>query len=422
MKPDRVHLCVVGVNHSTTPIDLREKLAIGASQLGETLVSLHSYVPQGIILSTCNRTEVYTVAGDGRCAQQAGLDFLEAHTNMPQGGLSPHVYVYQDTEAMEHLFGVASGLDSMIIGEFEILGQVKQAVEEAERSGLVGLPLLRLFREAVRVGRRVREETGISRNALSVSSVAVDLARRVVGDLSQSRILVIGAGEAGRLVAKAARERGAYHMVVTSRSREKASTLAETLGGRAVALSSLEDELKVADLVISCTGAPHTILDSPRLRRTMQVRPELPLVVIDIAVPRDVEPEVGQVDNVFLYNIDHLIEVSNSNRGLREREIQRAVALVRAEVDSFASWWRALGVRHTVSALVRKAEHIRRAQLAMTLNKLHGLSAEEQDSLEAMTRAMVKKLLHEPIQRLKENQGYAQVVSELFGLDEEEPR
>jgi len=419
--PPQVHLCVVGVNHSTMPVEFREKLAL-STRHGDALLSLRHYVPQGVVLSTCNRTEVYVVDSDGHCARQGGINFLTHCTSMPEVELLPRIYAYQDAEAMEHLFRVASGLDSMILGEFEILGQVRQALEQAEKSGMVGLPLLNLFRQAVQVGRLVRDKTGISRNALSVSSVAVDLAGKIVGDLGGCRILVIGAGEAGRLVAKAAREKGACQIAVTSRSHGTASALAAKLGGEAVALMNLNEELKAADIVISCTGAPHTILDSSLIQEIMQARGEKPLVVIDIAVPRDVEAEVGQIDNVFLYNIDHLSDISDSNRQLREKETRRATAIIKAEVDRFGSWWQSLGVRDTIGALVRKAEDIRQSQLAMTLKKLRGLSQEERDSLEAMTKAMMQKVLHEPIEHLKKDQSCAATVSELFRLDEEELR
>jgi len=419
--PPQVHLCVVGVNHSTMPVEFREKLAL-STRHGDALLSLRHYVPQGVVLSTCNRTEVYVVDSDGHCARQGGINFLRHCTSMPEVELLPRIYAYQDAEAMEHLFRVASGLDSMILGEFEILGQVRQALEQAEKSGMVGLPLLNLFRQAVQVGRLVRDKTGISRNALSVSSVAVDLAGKIVGDIGGCRILVIGAGEAGRLVAKAAREKGACQIAVTSRSHGTASALAAKLGGEAVALMNLNQELKAADIVISCTGAPHTILDSSLIQEIMQARGEKPLVVIDIAVPRDVEAEVGQINNVFLYNIDDLNDISDSNRQLREKETRRATAIIKAEVDRFGSWWQSLGVRDTIGALVRKAEDIRQSQLAMTLKKLRGLSQEERDSLEAMTRAMMQKLLHEPIEHLKKDQSCVATVSDLFHLGEEELR
>lgn len=420
-----MQLYVLGVNHSTTPIAFREKLAISNSCIGDALISLRSYVDQGVILSTCNRTEVYTTASNGRSAEQACFEFLKVHANVSDADLLPYIYAYKDKRAIGYLFCVASGLDSMIIGEFEILGQVGEALEAAERAQMVDLPLRNLFHNAIRVGRRVRDETLISRNALSVSSVAVDLAAKVVGDINNCRILVIGAGEAGRLVAKSARERGAHEIAVTNRSEERASILAEALGGRPIPLSDLKSELSASDIVISCTGAPHLMLDVTLVKEAMKNRHGLPLVIIDIAVPRDVEAAVKDIDNVFLYNIDHLTEVSESNRELRERELGRATEIAEMEADKFYRWWRALEVRPTISALVTKAEKIRQRQLSTTIKKLKGLSDEERTSMEAMTKAIVNKLLHDPIQLLKEdvhsNEGYTQVVRELFRLDGEKP-
>jgi glutamyl-tRNA reductase len=416
-----MHICVVGVSHSTTTVAIREKLAISTRQLSDALVSLGIYVDHGIILSTCNRTEIYTVSSDGHNTEQASADFLRAYSDLSDKDLRRHIYIHKDKGAIEHLFRVASGLNSMIIGEYEILGQVARALDVAERVKMASFPLRNLFRNAIRTGRQVREETLISRNALSVSSVAVDLAIGALGSLSNCRVLVIGAGEAGMLVARAAKERGAQEIAVTSRSEERAATVAAALGGGLASMSNLEAELSISDIVISCTGAPHLILDLNLLKGSMKTRPDLPLVVIDIAVPRDVDPAVEQINNVFLYNIDHLTEVSESNRELREKEIHSAAAIIDTQADKFFRWWRALEVRPTVSALVKKAEGIRRRQLYTTVKKLDGLSKEELASLDAMTKAIVKKILHEPIQYLKENphheEGYTELVRDIFGLD-----
>ncbi len=414
-----MHTSVVGVNHNTTSLVLREKLAISPARLPDSLQLLRRYVAHGIILFTCNRTEVYAV--DSRPCEQASINFLKAWANISEADLLPYMYTYRDKSVFKHLFRVASGLDSMIIGEFEVLGQVGQALEAADKAGMVNLPLGNLFRQAIRTGRRVRQETGISKNALSVSSVAVNLAKEVVGDLDGCKVLVIGAGEVGRLVARAARERGASQIVVYSRSHKKALALAEALGSASVASGNLTEELTTADIAISCTAAPHMVLKLDQVERVMCVRPDRPLVIIDIAVPRDVAPEVKQLDNVFLYNIDDLTGICDLNCNQREKESQKALEIVKAEVDKFNDRWMALEVRPVVSALVRKAEGIRRAQLAMALKKLPGLSDEERDSLEAMTKTMMTRFLNDPIQYLKvnayNNKVYAQMVDELFRLN-----
>lgn len=419
-----MRISLVGINHQTAPVAIREKVAISTKKLYDALLMLRSYTSQGIILSTCNRTEVYTVDSDDRHAEKSSLDFMKARLDIPDAALLQYVYLFEDRTAVEHLFRVASGLESMIVGEFEVLGQVGHALEVAERARMVNLPLRHAFHNAVRTGRRVREETGISRNALSVSSVAVDLAAGIVGDLKGYKMLVIGAGEAGRLVAKVAKDRGISHMVVAGRTQERASALAAQLGGTPISLSNLEEELLTTNIVVTCAGAPHRILSFGQVKRAMEKRPGIPLVIIDIAVPRNVEPAVGQIGNVFLYNIDDLTELSNLNRNRRENEIQKATQIVADELDKFALWWREFKVRPLIRAMVSKAEEIRRSQLDRTVKNLPNLTEEEQYSLEMMTKAIVSKILKDPIRSLKANGGikhnYAETVRQLFQLNVED--
>ncbi len=413
-----MNIYLVGINHRTAPVTIRERVTIGVEQLHNSLLLLRHYVPHGIILSTCNRTEVYAV--DSHPIEEAIINFLNTLTGISFADLLPHIYLHENETAFRHLLCIASGLDSMIVGEYEVLGQFRQALMAAENAKMVNLPLRHISQSAIRVGRRVREETGISRNAISASSVAVDLAASVVGGLEGCRMLVIGAGEAGRLVAKVAKERGVSQIVVASRTRERASTLAASLGGIPTVLNNLVEELSTANIVVACAGAPHRILDVPHVEAAMQRRPELPLVIIDIAVPRNVEPEVERIDNVFLYNIDDLTKVSDLNRQQREGEIQKAEEIIAAEVARFVSGQRASGTRHVVSALMKKAEDIRCQQLSRTLKKLRPLSDEEQYSLEAMTKSIVTKILQDPIRHLKQssNSKYiAEMVDELFQLD-----
>ncbi|MCD6567626.1 MAG: glutamyl-tRNA reductase [Dehalococcoidia bacterium] len=418
-----MHFYVVGVNHCTAPIDIRERLAISTNQLPDALASLCNYVVEGIILSTCNRTEIYSLHNSICISKPRSVDFLEDWAKISRADLSPFIYIHQDKAAIEHLFRVSSGLDSMIIGEFEILSQVKQALEEAERTSLISLPLLNLFREAVRVGRRVRVETGISRNALSVSSIAVERAVKVLGNLDECKVLLIGTGEAGKLAAKALRERGTPQIVIVNRSYEKSAALAATMGGKAVGLNNLSKELNACDIVISCTGAPHLILDFRAVESAMCARPDRPLVIVDIAVPRDVEPEVKQISKVFLCDIDDLSQTSELNRKKRAGEMQEAAEIVKAEMERFSSRCHDFAVTPIISRVVNKAEQIRQAQFGLTLKKLRGLSKEERDSLEAMSQAIVQKVLHDPICCLKRNanrEDYISLVNELFGLKEEE--
>jgi glutamyl-tRNA reductase len=415
-----MRISLVGIDHQTAPIAIREKVAISTKRLDDALPMLRAYTSQGIILSTCNRTEVYTIDSDTRRAERSSLDFLKAYVNIPDVDLLQHVYCSTDKAAMEHLFRVACGLESMIVGEFEVLGQVGHALEVAERAGMVNLPLRYIFQSAIRTGRRVREETGISRNALSVSSVAVDLAAGIVGDLNRGKMLVIGAGEAGRLVAKAAKDRGISHIVVVGRTQERASALASQLGGTPVTPGNLGEELLTTNIVVTCAGAPHPILSVGQAKRAMEKR-TLPLVIIDIAVPRNVEPAVGQIRNVFLYNIDDLTGLSNVNRKQREDEIQKATQIIDDELDKFALWWQEFKVRPLIRAIMSQAEEIRRSHFHRTMRKLPHLTEEEQYSLEMMTKAIVSKILKNPIQYLKTNgsSNYAEMLREIFRLDGE---
>lgn len=410
---------VVGANHKTTPVEIRGKFAIGSSQLKEAIFSLHNYVSQGIILCTCNRTEVYFLSKNGDLDREASIDFLNSRANLPREELEKYIYVYHNEEAIRHLIHVAAGLDSMITGEYEILGQVRRALEVAEQTALVRLPLLELFRCAVRVGRRVRTETGISKNALSVSSVAVSLATQKVGDIRRCKVVVIGASEAGRLVAKSCRERGASEIVVVSRSQEKGTALAAMLHGIWVPMENLGRELTACDLVISCSGAPHSILKLDLVKEVMDMRSYRPLVIVDIAVPQDVESRVKELDSVFIYDIDELTSICRSNHKERQKEIQRANEIAEDEIRRFISYWETLEIKPIIKELVRKIDKIRQTQLDMTLKKLRRLSATERAYVDAMSKAIVKKILHDPIRCLKHNHEedeYIQIINDLFCL------
>lgn len=414
---DKVNVYLVGLNYHTAPVSIREKVAINANQLDEALQLLRQHIPHGVILSTCNRTEIY--ATGSHPAEEAILNFINALTGVPFVDLLPHIFLCENKTAFKHLFRIASGLDSMIIGEYEVLGQMRQALEAAEKAGMVNQSLRNIFQGALKTGRQVREETGISRSALSVSSVAVDLASKAIGGLENCKMLVIGAGEAGRLVARVAKEEGVSQIVIASRTLESASAVGAMVGGTPIDLKNIAKELSTADIVVACAGAPNRILDVDRVREVMKSRADSPLVIIDIAVPRNVEPEAGQIDNVFLYDIDDLTKASEMNRQMRESEVQKAEQIVAAEVAKYASEWSAHEAKTVIGALMQKADEIRTQQLKRTLKKLRPLSEEEQFNLDAMTKSIVTKILQEPIETLKKNENdgnYPEVVSELFRL------
>jgi len=418
-----MRLIVAGIDYRTAPVEVREQVAISSECLPDALAALRQYVPQAVVLSTCNRTEVYATDEDGIRSEADLTAFLESR--LAEHGCSqlPAVSVLTDDAAFRHLFRITSGLESMIVGEYEILGQVSHALEVAEKVGMVNLSLRRLFQSAIRTGRRVREETGISRNALSVSSVAVNSAAAVFGDLSRCRMLVIGTGEAGQLVAKVAREKGTSHIVIASRTRDRAQALATGLGATATDTSNIHEELRHADIVVTCTGAPHQILDVDLVTRVMAERTATPMVIIDIGVPRNVDPNVRSVANVHLQDIDDLNRTADAHRRQREQEIQQAEHIVAEEVERFAAWWREVDVRPLVTALMNRAESVRSAQLGKTVRKLPPLSPEQMESLESMTKSIVTRLLQDPIDYLKSNGNghHSDVLKRAFHLDTEEP-
>ena len=411
---------LTGIDHQTAPVAVRERVAIGSGGLEGALQQLRSHTARGVILATCNRTEIYTV---GESAQ-AGLDFLRARLTAPGPELDSRVYRLDNGDAVAHLFRVAGGLESMLVGEHEVLGQVRQALAAAEAASMVNLPLRRIFQAAVRTGRRIREETGIGRNALSVSSVAVDLAAGAVGDLSRCALLLIGTGEAGRLVARAAGERGVSRTVVAGRTVARASGLAVELGGVAVGTESLESELAQADIVITCSGAPHRVFGVGQVKRAMAARPERPLVIIDIAVPRNVEPSVARVKNVSLHDIDAITGLAEANREQRGGEMEPAARVVAEELEKFAVWWQEYKVRPLIKAMTGKAETIRRTQLERAVKKLPQLGEAERRNLELMTKAIVSKILKDPIDNIKANghrdRDYSEIARHLFRLDIED--
>jgi glutamyl-tRNA reductase len=412
---------LTGISYDTAPLLIREGLSISKGRIQEVLAELSRYVNSGIVLATCNRTEVYVVDDDKNSPTASIEEFFCDWSGLSREQLAPHLHTTQGRDAVRHLTETASGLRSMIVGEWEIQGQVRQAFHIAEQAGMVDPLLRKLFQHAIRVGRRVRDETDISKNALSVSSVAVNLASKAAGEIRDCRAVLIGAGQAGKLVAKAFSQRGIAEISIVSRSLQGAEELAASLGGKAVELSCLQDEMEAADIVISCTGAPHVVVDCDLVKNVMHARPLRPLVLVDIAVPRDIDPSVKQIDGVYLYDIDDFTQVSKTHRKAREREIARAMCIIDEEMAVFSEQWHALSVKPVVDALMQKAEDIRKRQLQLTLKKLPPLSEEEMASIEAMTKSIVHKILHNPVQCLKSNGhrdgAMVETVKELFGID-----
>lgn len=413
------HIEVIGINYKTTPVAMRSKVAIGSRQLEEALDSLHRFADGGIIVGTCNRLEIYTLAPVEDASDKI-IRFLVSRSGMDEIKLRTHVYIQQDIEAVRHLFKVAAGLDSMIIGEYEILGQVKRALDAVRRKHQAGLPLIELFSRAITCGRKVRSETMISRNALSVSSVSVDLAERAAGNIKDCQVLVVGAGEAGRQVAKTCRERGAVCITVISRSSHKGIPFAREIGGVWVPMDRLADELVNNDVVICCSGAPHTIIKFRAVQEAIELRCNKPQVIIDIGVPCNVDPAIKYIEQVSLYDIDEITAIARENYKERSLELEKAEEIVNSEADKYMAWWHEQKVKPLIIALVNRAENTRQAKLSKLFKNNPDFTDEQRVHIEALSKSMVQKILHEPIQCLKENcknDEYLRIVKEMFNLD-----
>ena len=416
-------LLLVGVNHNTAPVAIRERFALSADDGARMLEGLVQYIPYGVFVTDSAPTEIYTTVHNFDVAASHLHRFLADWTKLPIEEITRYLYTKKQWEAVRHLFRVAAGLDSMIIGEEQILGQVRSALNLAQQQEAVDLVLAAGFRQAVRTGRRIRTETGISRNAISVSSVAVQLAKRYFGGLGKLRVLVISAGEAGKLATNTLSGQGVSELRVVNRSFERALALAQRVGGEALPFERLDAALAEADLVITATGAADHVLSQERVAAAMVSRQERPMLVIDIAVPRDVEPAVGAVPGVQLYNIDHVQAFAERNMALRSQEASKAEAIIDAEVAKFHHWWRTQEVVPTISALRHRAETIRAGEVAKTLRRMPGLTEQEMARVEAMTKAIVSKMLHEPFMYLKERRDdeiSIETVRALFGLEGEQ--
>ena len=435
-------LLVLGLNHRTAPVALREKLTVEEGQLPSTLETLAGRVAPGVILSTCNRLEIYTLTNDspGSSEPLGQLQqFLSELSGVPLSELSPFFYHHRDGDCVKHLFRVASGLDSMVVGEWEILGQVRAAFSAASSpdagASYVRGPLSRLFHQALRVGRRVHHDANLGSNLgdyrrRSVSHVGVRLAHRLLGDLSQKRVLLIGAGNAGQLAGRALAAAGANNLAVTNRTFSRAEELAEELRGSALPFEQLAAALADADVVISTTSSPDYLLLRSDIQRIMGARASRPLLLIDIAVPRDIDPEAGSLEGVSLYDIDGLSFTSDAASVGMEPEIEHAEELVGEETAAFLEWWESLDTISAIATIREYAEEVRRAEVEKTMARLRNRRAagqegdEDPDSeelaahLDAMTSALVKKLMHHPTMYLKEGNDPARqdVIREMFNL------
>ncbi len=419
-----MEIVVVGVNHKAAPVQVREHLAFTPSQMEAALAALREKTPEAVILSTCNRTEIYAVVPSAEAGVIEITSFLADFHGSPSARFAPYLFSLRGREAVSHLFAVASGLDSMILGEPQILGQVREAYLAALAQDTAGTLLSWIFHHAMKVGKQVRTDTNISRSAVSVSHAAVELAKKVLGSLADHSVLLVGAGEMGQLAARNLLDNGCERLVVTNRTYSRAAELASRIRAAPAEFARLPQLLTEVDVVISATGAPNFVLNAGMVREAMPHRADRPLLLIDIAVPRDVDPQVRELDRVFLHDIDDLQAVCAANLEERRKEVDHAQEIIDAEVDLFESWWGSLQVVPTIRALRDRAEEIRQAELQKAISRMGDLSDRQRSVLEALTIGIVNKMLHQPTVRLKAHGGnganasYVQILRDLFALEE----
>ncbi len=419
---------LLGVSHRTAPIDLRERLDFSSRDVGAAVeaVSARPLMAESVVLSTCNRSEIYGASDDPTRAREELVAFLSDYHHLPAGAFLPHLFALENSAAVTHLFRVAAGLDSLVVGEPQILGQVKDAFQAAAERRCAGPILSKVFRWSFAVGKRVRTETALGEGAVSVSFAAVALARKIFGRLQGRHVLVVGAGEISSLTAQHLRSHGVGEIVITSRTLAHAEALAAEVGGRAVPWDGMIAALGASDIVITATGSQRPIITRAQLETVKGRRRSDTLFIIDIAVPRDVDPAVGDIEQVFLYNIDDLQSIVQENLSRRAGEIERAESIVSEEVTKFASWQRSRGAVPTVIALRQRFDAIRRAELLRLEGKLGALPPEARARVDEVTRLIVEKLLVEPTEQLKalpdeETQAaYTEAINRLFRLREEE--
>lgn len=416
-------ILLVGLNHRTAGVDIRERFSLGSNGDGAIrALPCSGAVSESLILSTCNRVELLAT-GNGDTQGQM-LDNWARLCNAKPEDLHPYIYVHKDLEAVRHLFSVASSLDSMVLGEPQILGQIKTAYRNAIQSHTTGVILNRLLHKAFSVAKRVRTETAIASSAVSISYAAVELAKRIFGDMKGHKTLLVGAGEMAELAAMHLLQAGIDEIVVTNRTLARGQELARQFRGRAVPFEQMGAELTRADIIITSTGSRDPVLRASNLRPVLKARKNRPMFFIDIAVPRDIDPDVNELDNVYLYDIDDLKEVVEENLATRKEEAVKAGKIVNEEVLSFGRWLSSLDVQPTIIDLIQRGERLGQEELAKTLKRLGPVSDETRDALLALVGSLVRKLNHDPIMFLKQD-GMAQegsdprinAVRRIFNLD-----
>ena len=419
-------MILVGVNHKTTPVEIREKLAFTQVKIEASLSQLVSSpeIIENIILSTCNRVEIYARVENTDRGIQLLQDFICDYHGISRGNLDQYFYSYCDNQAVDHLFRVSSSLDSMVLGEAQILGQVKDAYSTARSFSSTGMVLNQLFEKAFNVAKKVREETGISERGVSISSAAVELAKKIFEDLENHSVMLVGTGEMAELAAKHLISYGVKTVYVASRTYERAAALAKSLNGCALDFESFKEEMHRADIIITSTAAPTFIVNEEMISTAIQKRKNKPIFLIDIAVPRDIAPEVNELENVYLYDIDDLQNVVNANMEERQKEAESAMEIINQEVTKFNYWFSTLDAIPTIVEMRNRAEDMRAFEVDKTLKNMEHLTSDDKEAINQLTQSLVKKILHKPTINLKKKTQshdghiYLKAIRDLFHLDD----
>lgn len=419
-----MRIVLIGMNHTTAPVEIRERLQLDCGDGGQALAEILAIpeVRETVVLSTCNRVEVLARVAEGEAAVERLKEFIFRQGNLDAAELERCLYIHRDGEAVRHLFRVAASLDSLVMGEPQILGQVKEAYRRAVDHGATGVLLNRLVHHALRTAKRVRTETGIAGNAVSVSFSAVELAKKIFGGLHDKTILLIGAGEMSELAARHLMRQGVQRILIANRTYARAEELAAAFQGAPVPFDLIAEVLPEVDIVIASTGAPGYVITAEMVAAALRRRRNRLLFLIDIAVPRDIDPAAGEIENVYLYNIDNLQDVVDANRETRRAEAQKAEEIVSEQVAVFDSWFNTLAVVPTIVALRGKMEGIVRGEMDRSAHWLGGLSADDRSRIEGLAASVINKILHDPISGLKEESvdrdelPYLAAVRRLFKL------
>lgn len=420
-------ILAAGINYRTAPVEIREKFTFTKDEVPEVLKQLRmmNSIMECSLVATCNRTEFYLIVDHIHCGEQNLTMFLQEHFKIDRSEFKKYVYFHSGEDAVKHLFKVTCGLDSMVLGETQILGQVRDAYEVALEENTIGTILKQLLPHAICVGKRCHTETDIGKNAVSISYAAIELAKKIFGQLDEKRVLIIGAGKMSELTAKHLNSSGVEQVYVVNRTFARAQELAEKFNGIAVEWEKIEDSLAEVDIVVSSTGATDFVLNKPIMQRVMVRRKYRPIFMIDIAVPRDLDPEINDVDGVFLYDIDELEDVVEANKKLREQEITTIDIIINQELYNFGAWLSTLEVIPLIKAMKHKTDEIYDNTMESLYNKLPHLSEREKKVIRKHTKSIINQILKAPITHAKELAGTSyskeqiELIAEIFGLREE---